>query len=237
MSVKLLVCEDDRSVADLISLAANMNWPNCEVSIAADGADAIKQFHRVQPDIVVLDVQVPPPDGFQICRQIRQICDTPILMLTARDAITDKLRAFDMGADDYLTKPFDALELVARMRALVRRNSHAAVDAVPANTTMPNIVLGDFSLNTTTHEVRVGGQLVHLTSTEYKLLEEMVRHAGTVLPHDMLLQRVWGAEYEGEEHYLKVFVRRLRRKLGDNTKEPRYIQTEWGIGYRFVPQA
>jgi DNA-binding response OmpR family regulator len=211
-----------------------MTWPRCVINTASDGDEALRLFDRVQPDLVILDISMPPPDGFQVCRQIRETSKVPVIMLTGHSSTADKIKAFDLGADDYLTKPFDPLELVVRMRALVRRTSDAVVQVSPGQA--PDVVMGDFSLNMLTHEVRVRGDIVHLTSTEYKLLEEMVRHAGTVLPHDMLIQRVWGAEYAGEERYLKVFVRRLRRKLGDDSKEPRYIQTEWGVGYRFVPQ-
>jgi len=235
MSVKLLVCDDDRGIAEVVSFAANMTWSSCEVSVASNGKEALRLYHQVSPDLVVLDIKIPPPDGFQVCKRIRETSDVPVIMLTAHDATADKIKAFDLGADDYLTKPFDALELVVRMRALMRRISAKATEAAPIMDS--DMVMGDFSLNTTTREVRVSGRKVRLTTTEYRLLEEMVRHAGTVLPHDMLIQRVWGAEYAGEERYLKVFVRRLRRKLGDNTKEPRYIQTEWGVGYRFMPQA
>jgi DNA-binding response OmpR family regulator len=150
-------------------------------------------------------------------------------MLTVRDGTLDKVRALDLGADDYLTKPFDHLELLARLRALLRRASRT-----PA-TPEPCIAVGDLSLDYTTHEVRVRGEVIRLTSTECRLLEELVRHAGTVLSHRHLLEQVWGPGYVGDAHYLKVFVRRLRRKLGDDAERPRYIRTEWGIGYRFIP--
>ncbi len=237
MSVKLLVCEDDRSVAELVSFAAKMAWPNCEIVVASNGVEAIGLFQQECPDLVVLDIEIPPPDGFEVCRRVRALSRAPVIMVSGYSAMSDKIKAFNLGADDYLGKPFDALELVVRMRALVRRASETSGDGDGSQASPPDVVIGDFSLNMTTHEVRVNGRLVRLTSTEYRLLEEMVRHVGIVLPHDMLLQRVWGNEYAGEERYLKVFVRRLRQKLGDNTRQPRYIQTEWGVGYRFVPQS
>jgi DNA-binding response OmpR family regulator len=138
-------------------------------------------------------------------------------------------RALDLGADDYLTKPFDHLELLARLRALLRRTQHEA-EAASAPLTV-----GDITLDTATRTAYVRGAAVPLTSTEYRLLEELMRHAGRPLPHQYLLRQVWG-EYTAEAHYLKVFVGRLRRKLGDDPEHPRYIQTEWGTGYRFVPQ-
>ena len=230
MTLKLLIAEDARDVADVVAFGARMTWPDCRVTIAADGEEALRRFEEEPPDLVVLDVSMPPPDGLEVCRRIREASRVPILMLTARDSTLDKVRALDLGADDYLTKPFDHLELLARLRALVRRSSEPPA---PPQTT-PRFVAGDFSLDYATHEVRVRGEVVRLTSTEYRLLEELVRHAGTVLPHRVLLERVWGPKYVGDAHYLKVFVRRLRRKFGDDPERPRYIHTEWGIGYRFA---
>lgn len=172
---------------------------------------------------------MPPPDGFAVCQRIREVSDVPILMLTAHDSTLDKIRALDLGADDYLTKPFDHLELLARLRALIRRSTGQSLPSFGSHLT-----IGDLSLNFSTRKVTMEGLPVMLTSTEYRLLEELARNAGTVLPHQLLLERVWGPEYSAEAHYLKVFVRRLRRKLGDNAENPYYIQTEWGIGYRFA---
>lgn len=226
--LKLLIAEDANDVAEVVAFGARMTWPDCEVTIAGSGQAALQHVADNPPDLVVLDVSMPPPDGFEVCRRIRETSQVPILMLTVRDATLDKIRALDLGADDYLTKPFDHLELLARLRALVRRSS-----GMPGTPTPP-FVAGAFSLDFATREVRVGGDVVTLTSTEYRLLEELVRHAGMVLSHQQLLERVWGPEYAREAHYLKVFVRRLRQKLGDDAERPTYIQTEWGIGYRFV---
>ena len=213
----------------MVAFGARMNWPNCQVTIAADGEEALKSFEEDPPDLVVLDISMPPPDGFVVCQRIREQSQVPILMLTARDGTLDKIRALDLGADDYLTKPFDHLELLARLRALMRRST-----SQPAPSTGPSINVGDLTVNMATRDVTVNGEPVTLTSTEYRLLEELARNAGNVLPHQLLLERVWGPEYNTEAHYLKVFVRRLRRKLGDDADQPRYIQTEWGIGYRLA---
>ncbi len=228
MTLKLLIAEDARDVAEVISLGARMSWPGCEVTVAASGAEALQRFAEQPPDLVVLDVAMPPPDGLEVCRRIREVSTVPILMLTVRDATVDKIRALDFGADDYLTKPFDPLELLARLRALLRR-AHGTPP--PSGSTF---VLGDFSLDSTTQEVRIKDVSVQLTSIEYRLLEELVRHAGTVLSHHYLLEHVWGPEYARDTHYLKVVVQRLRRKLGDAVEHPSYIQTVWGTGYRFV---
>ena len=231
----LLVADDDPGLATLVVFAARLTWPDCRVITAADGAQALRCFVDERPDLVVLDVEMPAPDGFEVCRRIRETSRVPVLILTVRASTLDKVRALDLGADDYLTKPFDHLELLARLRALVRR---AGCAGEPAAATAGDVLTaGDLVLNATTHEVWLRGAKVRLTATEYRLLEELVRHAGRVLPHRYLLQRVWGPEYIGEDHYLKVFVRRLRQKLGDNPDQPRYIQTEWGNGYRFVAPA
>jgi two-component system, OmpR family, KDP operon response regulator KdpE len=229
LKLKLLIAEDTPEVAEVVAFGARMNWPNCQVTIAADGEEALKSFEEDPPDLVVLDISMPPPDGFVVCQRIREQSQVPILMLTARDGTLDKIRALDLGADDYLTKPFDHLELLARLRALMRRST-----SQPAPSTGPSINVGDLTVNMATRDVTVNGEPITLTSTEYRLLEELARNAGNVLPHQLLLERVWGPEYNTEAHYLKVFVRRLRRKLGDDADQPRYIQTEWGIGYRLA---
>ena len=226
--MRLLVADDSPDVAEIVAFGARMTWPECEVTVAGSGQEALRMFREQTPDLVVLDVAMPPPDGFEVCRRIRETSHVPILMLTVKDQTLDKVRALDLGADDYLTKPFDHLELLARLRALVRRSSHDA-------TVRPPFIAGDFSMDFVTHEVRVGGEVVPLTATEYRLLEELVRHAGTVLPHELLLEQVWGPGYTRDAHYLKVFVRRLRRKLNDSAEHPRYIETAWGVGYRFIP--
>jgi DNA-binding response OmpR family regulator len=225
--LKLLIADDAADLAEVIVFGARMTWPDCQVTIASDGVEALHAFAANPPDLVVLDVAMPAPDGFEVCRRIRTTSRVPILMLTVRDATLDKVRALDLGADDYLTKPFDHLELLARLRALVRRANGASA----ANTLD---VGAGLTIDTATRTVRVDGALIQLTSTEYRLLEALVQHAGMVVTHHALLEHVWGPEYVYDTHYLKVFVRRLRQKLGDNAEHPHYIQTEWGIGYRFL---
>ncbi len=229
MAPKLLIAEDDKDVAEIVAFAARMNWSDCHVLIATDGQEALRLFKEEQPDIVILDVSMPPPNGFEVCQRIRQHSSVPILMLTAREATVDKVRALDLGADDYLTKPFDHLELLARLRALLRRGVQLSAEGEA------DFSVDRLTINFATHEVCLEGEVIALTATEYRLLEELVRHAGTALPHQLLLERIWGPEYVNDIHYIKVFIRRLRQKLHDDADKPRYIQTVWGIGYRFVP--
>jgi two-component system, OmpR family, KDP operon response regulator KdpE len=229
VTLRVLIAEDACDVAGVVAFAVRMNWPSCQVTIAANGAEALRHFAMEDANLVILDVSMPPPDGFEVCRRIREVSQVPILMLTVRGSILDKIRALDLGADDYLTKPFDHLELLARLRALMRRSNGALM---PAH---PTFAAGDLTVDLATREVRVRGEVVRLTSIEYRLLEELVRHAGLVLSHQFLLEQVWGAEYTRDVHYLKVFIQRLRHKLGDDAKHPHYIQTERGVGYRFVP--
>ena len=228
MTLSLLIAEDAPDIADIVSFSARMTWPGCKVTVAENGTEALERFASETPDLVILDIGLPPPDGIAVCRRIREESSVPILMLTARNQTIDKVRAFDVGADDYLTKPFDPVELVARMRALIRRT------AGPTLASQSGFVLGDLSIDYTTHEVRIAERLIRLTSTEYRLLEELARNAGHTLPHHVLLDRVWGSEWDGDPNYIKVFVRRLRQKLGDDAEHPRYIETDWGLGYRML---
>ncbi len=241
LPLKLLIADDAPDVTEVVAFGARIAWPDCSVYIASSGQAALDHFAQKSADLVVLDVAMPPPDGFEVCRRIREVSPVPILMLTVRDAPVDKVRALEFGADDYLTKPFHHLELLARMRALVRR-SHLSAMPLPAPTSPGHaeshsagtFILNDFSLDFLAREVRIGGERIPLTGTEYRLLKELVRYAGTILSHRQLLERVWGPEYIGDTHYLKVFVQRLRHKLNDNPQNARYIHTEWGRGYRFT---
>ena len=229
MTPRVLIADDERDVATIVAYGVRMMWPDAEVETAADGAEALRRFDEYQPDLVVLDVAMPPPDGFGVLERIRAVSQVPVMMLTAHGATADKVRAFDLGADDYLTKPFDPLELLARLRALLRRMQGGAAEALPQVLSLDNLTLDPM-----TRQVRVGDRTVALTATEYRLLEELVRHAGRVLPHEYLLTHVWGPEYRSDLPSLRVFIQRLRTKLSDDGNAPRYIQTERGVGYRFL---
>jgi DNA-binding response OmpR family regulator len=228
MPMRLLIADDSPDIAEVVAFGARMAWPDCTVGVATTGEEAIAVFNADPPDLVILDVAMPPPDGFEVCRRIRQTSEVPILMLTVLDATIDKIRALDMGADDYLTKPFDHLELMARLRSLIRR-AHLTQQSLSAD-----VVAGNLAINFANRSVWVAGEEVRLTATEYRLLEELVRHAGGVLSSQVLLERVWGEDWIGDPDYVKVFIRRLRQKLGDDAEHPTYIQTERGSGYRFI---
>jgi len=233
VSLHVLIADDARDIADVVAFGARVTWPDCTVTIAAGGAEALRAFAAAPADLVILDVQMPAPDGFEVCRRIRAVSAVPILMLTVRDSTPDKVRALDLGADDYVTKPFDHIELLARLRALARRAQSVA--AAPAAPDRRVDVIGDIALDAVSREVRVRGEVTRLTTIEYRLLDELMRHTGVALSHRHLLEQVWGPEYAGDVSYLKVYIRRLRRKLGDDPDRPRYIATEWGTGYRFIP--
>ncbi len=188
MSVKLLIVEDDASTVDVLVSAMELTWPGCRVDVAWDGQEALERFTELRPDLVLLDIALPHHDGFEVCRRMRQTSQVPILVLSGRSATVDKVRALRLGADDYLTKPFDLLELDARVQALVRR-SGASPTPTP---TRDDFVAGEVAVDFATHEVRVRGEVVRLTATEYRLLETLVRNAGTTLPHHLLWRRSGG---------------------------------------------
>ena len=236
MTLRLLVVDDETDITDVIAFGARMVWPDCVVDTATSGTEALRRVIERPPDLVVLDVGLPPPDGFEVCRRLRERSQVPILMLTARDATLDKVRALELGADDYLTKPFDHIELFARLRALLRRArfEEPTTGAMAADAPLGERVYGDLRIDFAARQVTTPDGTVRLTATESRLLEELVRHVGAIVPHARLLERVWGDAYVDEVHYLKVFIGRLRRKLGDDAEHPRYIETHWGLGYRFV---
>jgi len=230
MTLKLLIAEDAPEIARAIAYGARLTWPDCRVAIAADGVEALRRFEADPADLVVLDVQMPQLNGLEVCRRLRRLSPVPILMLSVRDSTLDKIHALELGADDYLTKPFDHLELLARLKALVRRSGGVTPPPIP------NFTGGDLSIDFTARRVRLRGEEVQLTPTEYRLLEELVRRAGELVPHQVLLEQVWGPAYASAPQHLKVFVRRLRAKLGDDPEHPRYIHTVRGVGYRLSPR-
>jgi two-component system KDP operon response regulator KdpE len=227
--MKILIVDDERSIVEAIAIGLELQWQDVQVISAFDGEQGWHMFTEESPDLTLLDVNLPRLSGWDMLKRVREVSDAPVIMLTARGEELDKVKGLELGADDYLTKPFSHLELFARIKAVLRR-----VEAVTPASAVPSFVSNDLAINFDSHEVTVGGQPVALTPTEYSLLYLLVRNAGRVLPVGTLLARVWGDDYRGETDYLKTYISRLRHKLGDNSEHPRYILTERGTGYRFV---
>lgn len=227
--MRILVVDDEPDVIESVRLGFELQWREIEVLGAGDGESALDMVEREHPDIVLLDIGLPGMSGFEVLREVRSFSDVPVVMLTARDDAMDKVKGLELGADDYVTKPFNHLELMARVRAVLRRL------AMPTpRSRAPSFRAGELEVDFEAQEARLKGERLDLTPTEYKLLYHLVRNAGHVLQHATLLAKVWGREYVDEVDYLRVYVRRLRDKLGDDPDRPRYIRTERGLGYRFI---
>jgi len=227
--MKILVIDDDPNIVEAITLSFQLQWQECQVITAGDGRSGLDLFFEEQPDVVILDVAMPELNGFDVLRRLRQVSDVPVIMLSARGEEMDKVKGLELGADDYVTKPFSHIELFARIRAVLRR-----AEMPPPVSAFPSFTCGEVAVNFASREVTKDGQPVKLTPTEYNLLYHLVRNAGRVLTHETLLARVWGEEYRNEVDYLKVYISRLRNKLEDDPEQPRYILTERGVGYRFA---
>ncbi len=227
--MKILIVDDDHDLLEALGLGLQLQWQGVDVVTATDGEGALDAFFEHLPDVVLLDVGLPRLDGFAVLKRIRQVSDTPVLMLTARGEELDKVRGLEIGADDYVTKPFSPLELLARIKAVLRRT-----ELPPPVRVAPSFRAGDLTVNFESQEVRRGQHTVPLSTTEYRLLYHLVRNAGHVVPRETLLARVWGDESRDQTDYLKVYVSRLRAKLEENPEHPRLILTERGLGYRFA---
>src|SRR3989442_12195256 len=226
--MKVLVADDEPDVIEVVNLCFSLRWPDADLSSAGDGEQVLKAIEQDPPDLILLDINLPGMDGFQTCQEVRRISDVPIVMLSARDGEVDKVRGLEMGADDYITKPFSHLELLARVRAVLRRYQNQ----LPALGEM--FESGDLRVDYASRHVTVKGRTVALTPTEYSLLFHLTRNAGRVLPHQTLLAKVWGREYTDEIDYLKVYIRRLRQKLEGGAQVIGQIVSERGVGYKFV---
>ncbi len=221
---RVLVADDDPLVQRLVR--THLDRAGFRALLAADGEEAVDVTATEQPDLVVLDLMLPKLDGFEVCRRIREFSLVPVIMLTARGEQVDKLRGFEAGADDYLTKPFAPPELVARVRAVLRRTEQSAAPQAKAV-----IRCGDVSIDLARRRVTVRDEVVKLTPTEFQLLQQLALNAGKVLSHAELLTRVWGAEYRDDREYLWAYVRHLRRKLEADSDRPKLILSEPGYGY------
>ena len=207
----------------------NLEHDGLQVFEAFNGNQAIDQIRSNLPDLVLLDVMMPDIDGFEVLRMVRESNTVPVIMLTAKGEEEDRVRGLEMGADDYITKPFSPRELVSRVRAVLRRTEMSS-----ASTHGLIEVDERLKLDFDRHEVWVGGELVKLRPTEYRLLYHLVKNAGWVLTHDQILTKVWGYEYRDEPHYVRLYINYLRQKIEKDPANPKYILTERGVGYRFI---
>ncbi|MBE3590990.1 MAG: response regulator transcription factor [Firmicutes bacterium] len=223
MPERILVVDDERPIADI--LRYNLEKEGYEVSLAFNGQEALERFDKDQPSLVILDIMLPRLDGFAVCQKIRERSTVPIIMLTAKEAEDEKVRGLELGADDYVTKPFSPRELLARVRAIFRRAPGEASDASRI------LTCGDLELDLASYTVRKRGQKVELTVREFELLKHLLLHRGRVFTREELLQQVWGYEYFGDIRTVDVSIRRLREKIEDNPSEPRYVLTRRGVGY------
>ncbi len=224
---RILIVDDDPAILRLLS--TNLKARGYEVISAANGEESLEAVQRDFIDLIILDLMMPKVDGVEVCRRIREWSEVPIIILSARGDENDKVKCLELGADDYLTKPFGIAELMARIKTAFRHRGD--VTAVPTQT---NFTCDGMDINFAKRRVMVDGQEVTLTPTEYSLLQHLAINCDKVLTHNMLLQSVWGNEYSSEKEYLRVFVGRLRRKLEPDPKNPKYIQTIPGVGYHMA---
>lgn len=228
---KILVVDDEPGIQGFVQ--TNLVRAGFEVIQALTGCEAIAAVNRESPDCVILDLGLPDADGFDICREIRKTNPVPIIMLTARGDDIDKILGLELGADDYIVKPFNPRELVARIKAVLRRFSPAPPDEIPARV----VQAFDLVIDPDRHEVRRGGRPIDLTPKEYDLLSFLATHPGFTFSREKLLQEVWGYDFFGDDRTVDVHVRRLREKVEDDPNSPRFILTVWGVGYKFREQS
>jgi DNA-binding response OmpR family regulator len=223
---KILVVDDDPKTVSLVKLYLESDGH--KVVCAYDGAEALRLAREERPNLIVLDLMLPGIDGLQVCRTLRSESDVPVIMLTARTTEGDKLTGLELGADDYVTKPFSPRELAARIKVVLRRTLSESLERGPSQA-----AYGDLTMDFRQHTVAIAGQAVALTPTEFRLLGTLVREAGQVLSREQLIQRVLGLDFDGFDRTIDVHILNLRRKLGDDPARPRYIKTVYGAGYKF----
>ncbi len=222
----ILVVDDEVSIIRFVS--ARLRKEGYEIITASNGEEALLRAEEENPTLVLLDIMMPKMDGFEVCRRLREWSEVPIIMLSAKGEESDKVKCLDLGADDYVTKPFGGEELLARVRAVLRR-----AEVASAVSYGPPFTSGDLKISFAQRQVTVAGREVKLTPTEFGLLQELTLNAGKILTHTHLLQKVWGPEYRDEKQYLHEFVRRLRNKLEPDKEKPSYIVSVPSIGYQF----
>lgn len=227
MATKLLVIEDDATLNQL--LTRNLERKGFEVLSATHGKQGLRLAYQNHPDLVILDIMMPEIDGWQVCERLREVSDVPIVLLTAKIGQDDVMRGLELGADDYIKKPFNLAELELRIKAILRRTTaeHQEYDPLYEDDTL--------RIHLERRQILRNGESVHLTPTEFRLLSYLVRNRGHVVPREELLTEVWGPEYVDDTSCLSLYIRYLRAKLEDVPSDPQYIRTEWGVGYRFMP--
>lgn len=223
----ILAADDDPQLLRLVT--RNLQLEGYDVLGASDGQQALELIESHPPDLVLLDVMMPKMDGFTVCYRVREFSSVPIIIVTARGQDQDKVRGLDLGADDYLTKPFSVDELLARVRAVLRRSQFMTREN--AQGLQATMTTGDLAVDYAQHVVTLAGREIALTPTEYRILAYLAQNAGRIVTQDLLLEHVWGSEYLGESHMLQVNVNRLRHKLEVDHTQPRYILTKVGVGY------
>ena len=227
MASKVLVVDDEKLIVKGIRFSLEKD--DYEVDTAYDGGEALEKAKKNPYDIILMDLMLPVMNGMDVCRQIRDFSDVPIFMLTAKGEDMDKILGLEYGADDYITKPFNILEVKARIKAILRRTRIASKNRVNGNV----LVSGDLRIDRDNRRVQVCGREINLTGKEFELLEFLVANSGKVYARAKLLQLIWGRDYPGDERTVDVHVRRLREKIEPNPSEPRYVQTKWGVGYYY----
>ncbi|NMC28802.1 MAG: response regulator transcription factor [Pelolinea sp.] len=226
MNTKILVIEDEERMARFVRL--NLEQDGFQVDEALTGREGLDKLRTFMPDLILLDIMLPDLDGFELLKMIREINTVPVIMLTAKGEEEDKVRGLELGADDYITKPFSPRELVSRVKAVLRR-----IESTSMSTEEMIQVDDRLKIDFNRREIWVEGKLVKLRPTEYRLLYHLVQNAGWVLTYDQILSRVWGYEYRDEPHYVRLYINYLRQKLEKDPSNPKYILTERGVGYRF----
>lgn len=224
---KILVCDDDKNICELLRLYLEKD--NFAVSIANDGEEVLKKFEIKEPDLLLLDVMMPKLDGWQVCREIRKKSDCPIIMVTAKGETFDKVLGLELGADDYVTKPFDPKEIIARIKAVLRRTRQSA-DVIAAQ--VKEVSYDKLTVNMTRYELKVDGKVIDTPPKELELLYHLASNPNRVYTRDQLLDEVWGFEYYGDSRTVDVHVKRLREKL-ENVSDKWCLKTVWGVGYKF----
>ncbi|KIL53168.1 response regulator YycF [Jeotgalibacillus campisalis] len=227
MDKKILVVDDEKPIADILQF--NLKKEGYEVHCAYDGDEAIAKVNEIKPDLILLDIMLPSRDGMEVCREVRKTFEMPIIMLTAKDSEIDKVLGLELGADDYVTKPFSTRELVARVKANLRR--HQALKGQLEENETNEIEVGALTIHPDAYIVSKRGDTIELTHREFELLHYLSKHIGQVMTREHLLQTVWGYDYYGDVRTVDVTVRRLREKIEDNPSHPAWIVTRRGVGY------